>query len=290
MTRRLRRSFLYTPADDRRKVEKAADAGADAVVYDLQDAVPAEGKAAAREVLTGVVPDLAVGDTEVCVRVNPVGSDHWPADVAAALDAGADTLSLPLVESPEQVRTAVDAAERAATERGRPAPELLLILETPRGVFGGRAIAEACRELPPVTGLTFGVGDYARATGGTPTAPRIRSFLAPRIVGLAALGGLQPVSSVHPAVGEPDRLRAIAEAAAELGFVGQSVIHPDQVPVANEVFTPDEATVRRAREVLAGFEAAGGGATTVEGTFVDHALAERYRQVVARAEALEDPA
>jgi len=288
MTDRLRRSFLYAPADDERKVRKAPTTGADAVVLDLQDAVAVDRKASAREVLVDVLPGLDVGRTERCVRIDPVGSDHWLADLRAALEAGADTVSLPLVEEPWQVRTAVAAAERIADDRDRPVPEFVVILETPAGVFGGRAIVTACRDLDPVTGLTFGVGDYARSTGGDPTAGRIRNFLEHRIVGYAALGGLQPISSVYPAVDDDERLRQIATDAAELGFVGQSVIHPDQVPVANEAFTPTAEEVDRAREVVAGFEAAGGGATTVDGVFVDDALARRYSQVIARAEALED--
>lgn len=288
VTDRLRRSFLYVPADDQRKLEKAPTTDADAVVYDLQDAVAEGRKATARENLVATVPDLDVGRTERCVRINPVGSDHWLADLRAALEADADTVSIPLVEEPWQVRTVVATARRLAEERDRPVPEFILILETPTGVFGGREITAACRTLDPVTALTFGIGDYARLTGGDPTADRVREFLAHRIVGYATLGGLQPISSVYPAVDDDERLRAIAREAAEIGFIGQSVIHPDQVATVNEAFTPTEAEVDRAREIVAGFEAAGESATTVDGVFVDDALARRYSQVIARAETLDD--
>lgn len=283
-------------------VEKAARTDADAVIYDLQDAVDADRKGVARDVLRELVPTLEYGSTEVCVRINPVGGDHWLADAMAAVDAGVDTVSLPLVEDPSQIRIAVETVGRLAAESDaagdgtvEPAdeeedavPECIVILESPSGVFNALEIAEACTTLDPVTGLTFGVSDYARTVGGTPTSRRLREFLNHRIVGTAAVGGLQPISSAYPKVGDADELARIADVADEVGFVGQSVIHPDQVPIVNDAFTPDPAEVEWARTLLRKFDASERGALTVDGVFVDDAIAERYRQVVERADAVAE--
>jgi citrate lyase subunit beta/citryl-CoA lyase len=137
-----------------------------------------------------------------------------------------------------------------------------------------------------VTALSFGIGDYARATGGVPTSERIREFLSHRVVACAAIGGLQPISSVYPDVGDETGLRRVAERAREVGFVGQSVIHPAQVAVVNETFTPSEETVARVRTLVAAYDDAERGALVHDGVFLDEALVERYRRLLARAETL----
>lgn len=284
MSSRLRRSFLYTPADRPDLMAKAPQTDADAVVFDLEDAVRPDAKADARENLRTVVPDLDARDTEVCVRINGPASDRWRDDLAAAIDAGVDTVSLPMVESPTQVRSAVETATHLTAD----SPEFVVLLETPEGVFAGRDIAEVCADLPSVTALTFGVGDYARSVGGVPTEERIREFLNHRIVGYAAIGNLQAISSVYPDVGDVDALRRTAERARDVGFVGQSVVHPDQVPVVNEVFTPSAAAADEARRLLDGFEAAGTGAAVVDGVFLDEALLDRYRTIVRRFESIRE--
>jgi citrate lyase subunit beta/citryl-CoA lyase len=263
-------------------MEKAATSGADAVVFDLEDAVRPEHRPVARETLVDVLGSVDFGTTEVCTRVNGLATDEWAADLDAAVAAGVDTVSLPMVESSTEVERAVDGL-RARTDDP---PEVVVLLESPRGVFGGREVAETCARLPEVTALTFGIGDYARATGGLPTSDRIREFLCHRVVGFAAIGGLQPISSVYPDVGDEAGLRRVAERAQEVGFVGQSVIHPAQVPVVNEVFTPSEETVSRARALVAAYDASGRGALVHDGVFLDEALVERYRRLLARAEVL----
>lgn len=282
MVERLRRSFLYTPGDSPEMMAKAADAGADGVTVDLEDAVRPEDKPQARENLRAVREMADFGETELSVRVNGVRSDHWMADLNAAVDAGVDTVTLPMVETPRAVEETVAALEGLTDD----SPELVLLLESPGGVFAGREIAEAAARLPRVTGLSFGVGDYARATGGEPTSARIREFLSHRVVGFAAIGRLQPVSSVYPDPTDLDALREVAASAAEVGFVGQSVIHPRQVPVVNEVFTPDPETVATARAHIDAYDASDRGAFVHEGTFLDEALVERYRRLVARADAI----
>ncbi len=263
-------------------MEKAANADSDAITFDLEDAVRPEDRPAARENLRAILAAVDFGTTEIATRINAVGTDDWRADLETAVEAGVDTVTVPSVETPEAVVQVVSAVRRLTDEP----PELILLLESPEGVFDGRAIAAVAGRHREVTALSFGVGDYARATGGEPTSDRIREFLNHRIVGFAAIGGLQPISSVFPDVNDTDRLRVVAERAVELGFVGQSVIHPDQVAAVNEVFTPDDAAVDAARAHVAAYEASDRGAFVHDGVFLDEAIVERYRRLVARAEAL----
>lgn len=282
MTERLRRSFLYTPADRPEMLERAADTAADALVFDLEDAVRPSDRPTAREHLATALETVDYGDTEVCVRINAIGTDDWLDDLTAAVAAGVDTISVPMVERPEQVEAVVEAAAQRADDR----PEIILLLETPTGVFDGREIVRTARELPAVTGLSFGVGDYARAVGGTPTSDEIRRFLNHRVVGLAAIGGLQPISSVYPSAGDLDVVRSVAEAARDVGFVGQSVIHPDQVPAVNEVFTLSAEEAQRAVGLVERYEASDLGAVVVDGEFLDEPLVDRYRRQLRRYEAV----
>ena len=260
----------------------AADAGADAVTVDLEDAVRPADKPQARENLRALRDAAEFGETELSTRINGLHTELWRTDLDAAVNAGVDTVTLPMVETGGEVETAVSRLR----ELSNTPPEVVLLLESPEGVFAGREIAEAAARLEEVTALSFGVGDYARATGGEPTSERIREFLNHRVVGFAAIGGLQPVSSVFPDVQDTDALRKVAECAAEVGFVGQSVIHPKQVPVANEVFTPDPETVAAARAHIDAYETSDRGAFIHDGTFLDEALVERYRRLVARADAI----
>ena len=264
-------------------MEKAAGVGADAVTFDLEDAVRPADKPEARENLREVLSRLDFAGTEIATRINGLRTEHWERDLATAVDAGVDTVTVPMIETPEEVDTVASALGDLTDDP----PEIILLLESPEGIFAGRAIAEAAGHRATVTGLSFGVGDYARATGGEPTSDRIREFLNHRVIGYAAIGGLQPISSVFPDTTDEDRLRTVARSAAELGFVGQSVIHPAQVPVVNEVFTPDPDAVAAARAHVETYEAADRGALVHDGVFLDEALVERFRRLIERAEAIE---
>ena len=281
-TRRLRRSLLYVPADRPELVPKALATDADAVVVDLEDAVRPAEKADARAGLTEALAGHDRGGIELFVRVNDRSTEWWADDLRAAVEAGADAIHLPKVESAEGVRALDDRLDAL----GAADVEAVAILETPTGVFDGRAIAAAIAESSAVTGLSFGAADYARAVGGSPDAGSIRSFLAHRVVGLAAIAGVHPIASAYTDIPDLGGLREAAEAAREIGFVGQSTIHPDQVPVVNEVFTPTEVEVERARELLDAFESGAGGAARVGGVVLDEATIGRFRRRIRRYEAV----
>ncbi|WP_049981366.1 HpcH/HpaI aldolase/citrate lyase family protein [Halolamina rubra] len=272
-----RRSALFTPADDADMLRKAVDTEADAFVFDLEDAVPAEGKDAARANLREVVPTLDT-DREVAVRVNAADTDQFAADVDAAVDCGADAVALPMVESGADVR----AAWSALTDRTDDPPRLRVTIETPTGMHAGAEIADACRETGAVS-LSFGFADYCKAVGAPGTPDRIRERLELLTVEYASMAGVDPVASVHLDIADTDGLRAVAKRARELGFVGMTAIHPAQAPVINDVFAPDEEELAQARRLVDAFDESDRDSLQVEGVFLDTATVDRYRRLLDRA-------
>ena len=273
-----RRSALFTPADDAAMLRKAVDTDADAFVFDLEDAVPPDGKEAARANLREVIPTLDT-DREVAVRVNAVGTAAFADDVDAAVDAGADALALPMVESGEDVRT----AWAALTERSDDPPRLRVTIETPTGMDAGSEIAAACAETGAES-LSFGFADYCKAVGAPGTPDRIRERLELRTVEFAAMAGVAPVASVHLDIDDTEGLRRVAERARETGFVGMTAIHPTQVSVINDVFEPDEEELAQARRLVEAFDDSDRDSLRVEGVFLDTATVDRYRRLLDRTD------
>jgi citrate lyase subunit beta / citryl-CoA lyase len=275
------RSWLYVPAHRADRVAKALRAGADAVVLDLQDAVPPADKATARETALRVLAerDPATGP-RIWVRINDPEGPDGAADLDGLAGSAADGLRVPRTQDPSVVR---DVADRA----GRP---LQLLVETALGLVRAAELAAA---HPLVAGLGLGETDLAADLGvldddGLVWA-RGAVVVAARAAGLPA-----PVQSVWTDVADLDGLRASSERGRGTGFAGRSVIHPRQIPVVHRVYTPDAATVAAARRVLAAAEQAlerGEVAALDEGgRFVDPAVVARARTVLARAETTPPPA
>lgn len=273
-----RRSALFTPADDAAMLRKAVDTDADAFVFDLEDAVPPDAKETARANLREVIPTLDT-DREIAVRVNAVGTEQFADDVDAAIDAGADAVALPMVESGGDVRT----AWTALTDRSDDPPRLRVTIETPTGMHAGGEVADACSETGAES-LSFGFADYCKAVGAPGTPDRIRERLELRTVEFAAMGDVDPVASVHLDIDDTEGLRRVAERARETGYVGMTAIHPAQVPVINDVFAPDEAELAQARRLVEAFDESDRDSLRVEGVFLDTATVDRYRRLLERAE------
>lgn len=276
-TARPRRSALFTPADDVEMLRKAVGTDADAFIFDLEDAVHPSRREAARENLRAFLPDLDV-DREVAVRVNGRGTDDFPDDLKTAVEAGADAVALPMVESGRDVREAWAALSTLADDP----PPLRVTVETPTGMHAGSEIAAACRETG-VESLAFGFADYCKAIGSPGTPDRVRKRLELLTVEYASMAGVDPVASVHLDIGDEDGLRRVAERARATGFVGMTAIHPAQVGVINEAFTPPDDEVAQARRLVEAFDASERDSLEVEGVFLDTATVDRYRRLLERA-------
>lgn len=268
--------MLYTPANDPAMMESALDSGADAVIFDLEDAVPADELANAR----AQVADLdGCGDsrTERCARINGLETDVWVEDVLAVAPV-VDALVVPKVESAEALATISTVIDRVADEP----PEVVPTLETPSGVLNAERIATRAAEIDCVTALSLGLEDYVRSLGTTTRATAVREFVGVTVSSAAAVGGLQPLYTVYPDFDDDEGLRDTARWARDVGFDGMKAVHPKQVPAINEAFTPTQAAVEEARTFVEEFDSADRDSLSVDGTFLDDAIVDQYRDLLAR--------
>ena len=264
------RSLLFAPGSDERKLRKALEAGSDAVVADLEDAVVTAEKAHAREIVAEVL--AARAPCLRLVRVNAAGSPWLEDDLAAVADLGLDAVVLPKA-TPESL-TAVHGL-------GLP---VVAIVETADGLARAQEVAGS----GAVAALQLGAVDLGLALGLEPR-PDGLELLVPRstLVLASAIAGLRgPVDQVWLDVRDDEGLGRDCLLARSLGFRGKACIHPAQVPVVNEAFAPSESELRRAQEVVAAYDRAaseGKGAVALDGEMIDLPVVERARQVVADA-------
>ena len=263
------RSYLFAPGHNAKLLTRVFDAGADAVMLDLEDAVPAEAKDRARAMVAEVL-----ADHPAWVRINPAPSPLAEADLAAVAEA-AHGIRIPKTES------AADVAWVAQRAPGRP---IICAIETARGVRAAADIAA----VPGVRHLAMGGVDLAKDLGagsGNLQTLYVRSHL---VVASRAAGIEPPIDSVYAQLDDETGLREQAAFARSLGFFGKSAIHPRQLSILHQVFTPTEQEIAWAHEVLAAFEAAGGDALQLpSGEFVDAPVAERARRLLQIAADLQ---
>ena len=272
---RIRRSLLFVPGSDARKIERAAEAGADALILDLEDSVAAEKKVEAREMVAAAIAAKRFGKVEVAVRVNPPGTDHFAADVESLVFAGRCTIMLSKCESARAI---------AEATRGLPA-KLLLLIETPLGVVNAFEIAKASAS---VEALCFGPADFSLAMGlaETDASKGITYHARCNLVIAAKAAGIAPIDSVFLAVKEEAAFREDALLGKRLGYEGKLCIHPRQVAITNEVYSPSENEIARARRILEAWEEAKRaslGVIAVDGEMIDAPVVAAQRRVLDRA-------
>lgn len=277
------RSYLYVPADRQDRLARAAARGGDALILDLEDAVPVAGKDQARELLAGWLARQRDPGCQLWVRINPA---TVAADIAATVTPAVAGVVVPKADPAllTEIGGLLAARERAeGVAAGRFG--LLPIIETARGLQAATAVAQA----PRVVRLGLGEADLAADLGLQ--LSRERAELLPLrmevVVASAAAGITAPVAPTSTDFRDLAALRDSTRALLALGFRARTAIHPAQLPVINEVFTPSAAEIARASRLVAAFEAAErGGAgvfTDEDGAMVDVAVVRAAREVLARA-------
>jgi citrate lyase subunit beta/citryl-CoA lyase len=282
------RTLLFVPGDRPDRVPKAAAAGADAIVVDLEDAVALSRKDAARQAVAGALAALPPDGPVVTVRINAVDTGLAEADVEAiepVLDR-VDLVIVPMSSSPDAVRGAAAllgrAERRAGLEQGR--TRIIPLVETATGIAAARDVAAADERVHT---LAFGPADLSRELGVTPTADGEELFVArcQLVLAAAAAGRPQPIDGPHLDLDDADGLARSAAKARRLGFGGKQVLHPRQVPVVASAFAPTAEELRWARRVDEAFrEAEAAGVSSIrldDGTFVDYPIAHRARALLA---------
>jgi citrate lyase subunit beta / citryl-CoA lyase len=285
--RHLRRSFLYVPGSEERKLAKAQTLGADAVILDLEDSVAPERKAEARDRICGLLrtgPDPAV---EWLIRLNALTNPHFAADLACAIAAEPDGLVIPKVDDPSALREVderLGAAERAA---GQPAGSLKLfaMIESARAVLNAYAIAGAA---PRLQGLILGHVDLLRDLGLTPGPAGQGTVHHARcqLILAARAARVEAVDAIYLNIQDHDGLRDESLQAARLGFVGKQVIHPGQISIVHAAFTPSAERVQRAERILEVWQKAqteGKGVVALDGELLEPPVIAMEQLVLERA-------
>jgi citrate lyase subunit beta/citryl-CoA lyase len=279
------RSKLFVPGTKPQLFQKAATGEADSISFDLEDAVPFPQKSEARHAVAEYLMKEGAENGKVnIVRVNPVASDLFQSDVEMVIVPSLHVLNLPKVQNLDDVLTAVRALEYWERKAGL-AEEigLLATIESPKGVRMAHAIATA---HPRMVGLQIGMVDLNLSCGfesgnrAAVNAVRIATRLAASEAGIAVFDG------AFVKVSDPQGFREEAQEARALGLNGKSCIHPSQVAVANEIFSPGAEEIERAVKLLAAAESAGTngeGAFLHDGDMVDLPVIERARRVLASA-------
>lgn len=273
------RSALYMPAANQRAMDKARELPVDAVVFDLEDAVAAEKKAAARDQLVAQLAAGGYGPRQLVARCNALSTPWGEADIRALAATSVTTLCLPKVESVAQLH----AVSALLEELQRPDMTLWAMIETPAGVANVEAIAGYGR----LTALLMGTTDLACELRLPPDPARTglqyalgRCVLAARLAGITALDG------VYLDLQNEEGLRAVCEQGRALGFDGKTLIHPGQIAVTNTVFGPDAAAVEYARRLLECWEqatVAGKGVAVLDGKLIETMHVDEAQRVLDAA-------
>jgi len=271
------RSWLFVPADSDKKVQKALDSDADAIIFDLEDSVAADRKAAARALLKALPP--REGGPRWWVRINPLGSEHLKADLKMLASADMFGIVLPKAESGADVT--------AIAHRTGNVPIHAIVTETAPSLFGLLSYRDT---KAPLAAMSWGAEDLSAALGASskygPDGELAFTYKMARSLTLAGAvaAGVQPVDGVFADFKDDHGLELEARAAASEGFTGKLAIHPAQVAIINAAFTPSLAEVKHAEAIIAAFAAEpAAGVLSVGGRMVDRPHLLQAQGVLARA-------
>lgn len=271
------RSVLYIPGSKERALEKAQGLAADAIIFDLEDAVAHDEKIHARALLKQTLETADYGPRIRIVRVNGMDTEWGRDDVAAFVGSKADVILIPKVSSAADVQAVADLI---------PDVPLWAMMETALGMLNAAEIAAH----PRLTGMVMGTNDLAKELGSRFRPDRLALQTGLGLCLLAARAhGLTIVDGVYNAFKDDEGLRAECDQGRDMGFDGKTLIHPAQLEIANEVFSPSTAEIDLANRQIAAFEEAerqGLGVAVVDGKIVENLHIVTARQTLAKAEAI----
>jgi citrate lyase subunit beta/citryl-CoA lyase len=268
--------------------EKAAGSGADALILDLEDSVPAAEKPPARPLVRGALEKIR--GPALYVRVNGDGTPWLADDLAAIVCAGLTGIMLPKAENLSTLRMVAELLSAAESQAGLPlgGTEIILQIETALGVRNTYELASA-RRVASVCPGTARDGDLQRDLGAawSLNGPELAYARGKVLLDAKAAGIAYPLDGVYADFQDDEGFLAEATLARRMGYCGKTLIHPRQIPLAHRAFTPAATEVAYYRRLLEAFEAAaaaGSAAVSLDGTMVDVAMAERARRFLALAE------
>lgn len=264
------RSLLFVPGVRPERFGKALAAGADTVCIDLEDAVPPDGKDAARDAVVTFLREP--GALKAGVRVNGPSTSEWEADCAAlsAVATNVAFIMIPKVEAASQI-------DRTRAALGQAAPPVWAVIESAEGLMNAWDIAGA-----GLAGVLFGGADYSADLGCTMDWDALL-FARGALAAACARSGVDLMDVPWLDVGDDAGLAESTRRVKAMGFTGRACIHPTQVATINAAFSPTEAEISRSRRILEAFEVAGGGAALLDGKLIDLPVIRAARRTLERA-------
>jgi citrate lyase subunit beta/citryl-CoA lyase len=285
------RSFLFVPGNKESWIEKAAAAGADALIFDLEDSVPSTEKQSARMLVAGKIQSLAERGQRVYVRINRSPHLYDFDDLLAVVQPGLEGIALPKPNGPEDVDTASAMIAEAEMRAGVPigSVKIFPLLETARALQFAYEIAAKPR-VPFIVGATAKDADVGRALGYLWTEEGRESlYLKARVVMAARAAGKRPIGGLWQQVHDLDGLRDASTRDRGLGMDGELVLHPSNVPIVNQIYSPSEADIQYYAGMIKALEeaqAAGRASTLYLGEHIDIAHVKTAREIIGLAREL----
>ena len=279
------RSMLFVPTNVEKFVESAPTRGADAYILDLEDSIPMAQKAEARAMVREAAGKVGRTGADVVVRINRPWRLAVP-DIEASVDANVCAFMVPKAADPGHIRAIAEILDEVEAEQGLEIghTSLFPMIETTEAYFHATEIAKA---HPRVVAMNLGSEDFALSAGMLPEdeglfQPTLHILFAARAAGVLPLGFVGSIAEYR----DRDKFRARVQQAARLGFLGSACIHPLQVDILNEEFTPAPELVEQSRGVIAAYDAAkaeGRGSIEYDGKMIDEPIIQRAEQTLARA-------
>jgi len=276
----IRRSQLFVPGNDERKITKSLGLAADSIIFDLEDAVPPLEKSGARETLKRIINQAQKSRKELCVRINSANSPFWEEDLLALKEFDPiETIVIPKADAEFLTRVRKECGSK----------NLIPLIETTRSFLRLEDIARC----EGVCALGFGAGDFANSVSGTVSGYTMNVHVKTQIAIVARSYGLDPIDNVYFELSNIEGFRSEARLARELGFAGKQVIHPTQISAANEIFSPSPQDLENARKIIEEYESAESrrvGAIRLDEKLVDAVHYRQAKEMLDRKKVIDEMA
>ncbi|KAM4700390.1 citramalyl-CoA lyase, mitochondrial isoform 1-T1 [Discoglossus pictus] len=294
-----RRAVLYIPGNDERKIQKIPTLNVDCAVLDCEDGVAINKKVEARQTIVKALEEQDLGNSERCVRINSVSSNLAEQDLEVILQSKVlpSCLMLPKVETTDEVKWFTDKFQHTIKNRKLTEPiHLITFVETAVGLLNFKEVCEEVLLRGPKAGLhldgvVFGAEDFRASIGATSSKDTSDLLYArQKIIVVAKAFGLQAIDLVYIDYRDGDGLQQQAREGALMGFTGKQVIHPSQIPIVQEQFTPSADKIKWAHELISAFQEhqrLGKGAFTFHGSMIDMPLLKQAQNIVTLARAIK---
>lgn len=287
MTIKPRRSLLYMPGSNPRALDKARSLPADGLILDMEDSVAPEAKSLAREQVAAALEMGGYGHRELIVRINALSTEWGAQDIEAICNfpTAPDAILIPKIDSAKDVVNAIAAFDRSGCPE---TVDMWIMAETPLCILN---IAEVAAAHPRLRGMVLGTSDLSKDTRVRHTPDRLGFIAALNVCVYAARAhGLTIIDGVQLDLENDALLLASCEQGRDLGFDGKSLIHPNQIAAANQVFAPDETEITAAKKIIEAFEEAlaqGKGVVVVNGRLVENLHVEEAKRQLAMDAAIK---